>query len=178
MKDIRSELKVLLDAEKVQNRIAELAVEISNDFKNKPVKIICVLRGGIFFTVDLTKKLDLIFDMDFVEISSYGDGRESSGNIVVKKDLTDTENLNEKHLIILEDIIDTGKSLKFLTEYLKKFNPLSISSCVLLDKKSRRTENIVADYVGFVIPDKFIVGYGLDYCNHFRNIDYIGYLEN
>lgn len=178
MKDIRSELKVLLDAEKVQNRIAELAVEISNDFKNKPVKIICVLRGGIFFTVDLTKKLDLIFDMDFVEISSYGDGRESSGNIIVKKDLTDTENLNEKHLIILEDIIDTGKSLKFLTEYLKKFNPLSISSCVLLDKKSRRTENIVADYVGFVIPDRFIVGYGLDYCNHFRNIDYIGYLEN
>ena len=178
MKDIRSELKVLLDAEKVQNRIAELSVEISNDFKNKPVKIICVLRGGIFFTVDLTKKLDLIFDMDFVEISSYGDGRESSGNIVVKKDLTDTDNLNEKHLIILEDIIDTGKSLKFLTEYLKKFNPLSISSCVLLDKKSRRTENIVADYVGFVIPDRFIVGYGLDYCNHFRNIDYIGYLEN
>ena len=178
MKDIRSELKVLLGAEKVQNRIAELAVEISNDFKNKPVKIICVLRGGIFFTVDLTKKLDLIFDMDFVEISSYGDGRESSGNIVVKKDLTDTDNLNEKHLIILEDIIDTGKSLKFLTEYLKKFNPLSISSCVLLDKKSRRTENIVADYVGFVIPDRFIVGYGLDYCNHFRNIDYIGYLEN
>ena len=178
MKDIRSELKVLLDSEKVQNRIAELAVEISNDFKNKPVKIICVLRGGIFFTVDLTKKLDLIFDMDFVEISSYGDGRESSGNIVVKKDLTDTDNLNEKHLIILEDIIDTGKSLKFLTEYLKKFNPLSISSCVLLDKKSRRTEDIVADYVGFVIPDRFIVGYGLDYCNHFRNIDYIGYLEN
>ena len=92
MKDIRSELKVLLDAEKVQNRIAELAVEISNDFKNKPVKIICVLRGGTFFTVDLTKKLDLIFDMDFVEISSYGDGRESSGNIVVKKDLTDISN--------------------------------------------------------------------------------------
>ena len=178
MKDIRSDLKVLLDAEKIQNRIAELATEISNDFKNKAVKIICVLRGGIFFTVDLTKKLDLIFDIDFVEISSYGDGQESSGNIVVKKDLTDTENLNEKHLIILEDIIDTGKSLKFLTEYLKKFNPLSISSCVLLDKKSRRTENIVADYVGFVIPDKFIIGYGLDYCNHFRNVDYIGYLEN
>lgn len=178
MKDIRSELKVLLDAEKVQNRIAELAVEISNDFKNKAVKIVCVLRGGIFFTVDLTKKLDLIFDMDFIEISSYGNGQESSGNIVVKKDLTDTENLNEKHLIILEDIIDTGKSLKFLTEYLKKFNPLSISSCVLLDKKSRRTENISADYVGFVIPDKFIIGYGLDYCNYFRNVDYIGYLEN
>ncbi len=178
MKDIRSELKVLLDAEKVQNRIAELAVEISNDFKDKAVKIICVLRGGIFFTVDLTKKLDLIFDMDFVEISSYGNDQESSGNIVVKKDLTDTENLNEKHLIILEDIIDTGKSLKFLTEYLKKFNPLSVSSCVLLDKKSRRTENIVADYVGFVIPDKFIIGYGLDYCNYFRNVDYIGYLEN
>lgn len=178
MKDIRSELKVLLDAEKVQNRIAELAVEISNDFKNKAVKIVCVLRGGIFFTVDLTKKLDLIFDMDFIEISSYGNGQESSGDIVVKKDLTDTENLNEKHLIILEDIIDTGKSLKFLTEYLKKFNPLSISSCVLLDKKSRRAENIAADYVGFVIPDKFIIGYGLDYCNYFRNVDYIGYLEN
>ena len=178
MKDIRSELKVLLDAEKVQNRIAELAVEISNDFKNKAVKIVCVLRGGIFFTVDLTKKLDLIFDMDFIEISSYGNGQESSGDIVVKNDLTDTENLNEKHLIILEDIIDTGKSLKFLTEYLKKFNPLSISSCVLLDKKSRRAENIAADYVGFVIPDKFIIGYGLDYCNYFRNVDYIGYLEN
>lgn len=178
MKDITSELKILLDENKIQTRIAELAKEISGDFKNKPVKIVCVLRGGIFFTVDLTKKLDLIFDMDFVEISSYGDERVSSGNIIVKKDLTDTENLKEKHVIILEDIIDTGKSLKFLVEHLKKFNPLSISSCVLLDKKARRTENISADYIGFTIPDKFIVGYGLDYCNHFRNINYVGYLES
>ena len=114
MKDITSELKILLDENKIQTRIAELAKEISGDFKNKSVKIVCVLRGGIFFTVDLTKKLDLIFDMDFIEISSYGDGRVSSGNIIVKKNLTDTENLKEKHVIILEDIIDTGKSLKFL----------------------------------------------------------------
>ena len=92
--------------------------------------------------------------------------------------MTDTENLKEKHVIILEDIIDTGKSLKFLVEHLKKFNPLSISSCVLLDKKARRTENISADYIGFTIPDKFVVGYGLDYCNHFRNINYVGYLES
>ena len=178
MKDITSELKVLLDEDKIQTRIAELAKEISGDFKNKPVKIICVLRGGIFFTVDLTKKLDLIFDIDFVEISSYGDGRESSGNIIIKKDLTDTENLKEKHVIIVEDIVDTGRSLKVLVEHIKKFNPLSISSCVLLDKKERRTENISADYTGFVIPNKFIVGYGLDYCNHFRNINYVGYLES
>ena len=175
MKDIRSELKVLIAADKIQERISELAKQISFDYKNKPVVLVSVLRGSIFFAVDLAKRLDLIFSMEFIEVSSYGNEKESSGNIIIKKDLL--EPVSDKNVIIIEDIIDTGKSAKFLVEHIKKFNPISIKTCILLDKKSRRVENISADYTGFVIPDKFIVGYGLDYYNHFRNIDYVGYLE-
>jgi len=175
MKDIRSELKVLIEPEKIQNRISELAKQISIDYKNKPVTLVCVLRGSVFFAVDLAKKLDLIFNMEFIEISSYGNETESSGNIIIKKDLL--EPVSDKNIIIIEDIIDTGKSAKFLVEHIKKFNPVSIKTCILLDKKSRRVENISSDYTGFVIPDKFVVGYGLDYYNHFRNINYVGYLE-
>ena len=176
MKDIRSELKVLIGPDEIKRRISELAKRISDDYKDKPVTLVPVLRGSIFFAVDLAKELDLIFDMEFVEISSYGNEKESSGNVVVKKDLL--EPVNNKNLIVIEDIIDTGRSAKFLVEHLKKFNPISIKTCILLDKKSRRVEDISPDYTGFVIPDKFIVGYGLDYNNHFRNINYVGYLDN
>lgn len=175
MKDIRPSLKVLIDEDKIHEKINELAHQISIDYKNKSVTLVSVLKGSIFFTVDLAKKLDLVFNMEFVEISSYGNELESSGNITVTKDLTSS--VNDKHIIILEDIIDTGRSLKFLTEHLKKYNPLSISTCVLLDKIDRRTENIDTNYTGFVIPDKFIIGYGMDYCDYFRNVNYIGYLE-
>ena len=175
IKDIRPILKPLIDSDKIQSRICELSEQISSDFKNKSVTLISVLKGSIFFAVDLAKKLDIIFDMEFVEISSYGNGRQSSGNIIINKDLKAP--LPNKHFIIVEDIIDTGCSLNFLIEHLKKFNPLSISTCVLLDKPDRRKIDIKPDYTGFVIEDKFIVGYGLDYCEHFRNINYIGYIE-
>lgn len=182
MKDVRKELKVMIDEEQLQERISKLATEISADYSDKPLTIISVLRGSVFFAVDLTKKLDLIFDMEFVELSSYGNGRESSGKIVLTKDIVrkdeDEFSISKKNLLIVEDIIDTGRSLKFLIDHLQKFNPLSIKTCVLLDKIDRRKEDISPDYTGFVIPDRFIVGYGLDYCNHFRNINYVGYLED
>lgn len=176
LKDITSELKVLIDKQKLDSRIHELAKQISTDFKDKPVTLIPVLKGSIFFAVDLAKELDLIFDMEFIEISSYGNDYQSSGNITVKNDFQGSS--SDKHFIIVEDIVDTGCSLSFLTQYLKKFNPLSISTCILLDKPERRKVNVATNYVGFSIPDKFVVGYGLDYCNHFRNINYVGYLEN
>lgn len=176
LNDIRQVLKTLITSDDIQSRICELSEQISLDFKNKSVTLICVLKGSIFFAVDLAKKLDLIFDMEFIEISSYGNGRQSSGDIIVTKDLKNP--LPNKHFIIVEDIIDTGCSLNFLINHLKKFNPLSISTCVLLDKPDRRKINIKPDYAGFVIDDKFIVGYGLDYCDHFRNINYVGYLED
>ena len=176
IKDIRTELKLLISSQDIQARISELAKQISNDFKNKPVTLIICLRGAIFFAVDLAKRLDIIFDMEFIQMSNYGNNRESGQNIVIKKDL---EKLNcEKNFIIVEDIIDTGHSLDFLVRHLKKFNPISISTCVLLDKPERREIDINPDYYGFTVPNKFIVGYGLDYNNHFRNIDYIGYLDD
>ena len=179
MKDIRHDLKLLISSQEIQAKINELANQISSDFMGKPVTLITVLRGAVFFAVDLAKKLDIIFDMEFIELSSYGDGRESTQNIVINKDLKNPlSDKAGKNFIIIEDIIDTGYSLDFLINHLKKFNPLSISSCVLLNKPERRKVNIVPDYSGFTIPNKFIVGYGLDYQNHFRNINYIGYLDD
>lgn len=174
IKDVRSQLNVLISNDKIQERIKELAQNIYDDYHGKPLTLVSILRGSIFFTVDLSRKLDLIFDMEFVELSSYGNDFESSGNIKINKDLTNP--VENRHLLIIEDIIDTGHSLKFITEHLKKYNPLSIATCVLLDKASKRVADITPNYVGFVIPDKFIIGYGLDYYGHFRNVNYIGYL--
>ena len=168
------ELKVLIDEQTLQSRVEELAKQFMEEYKGKEITFICILKGSIFFTVDLAKKIDGDVRVDFVRVSSY-DGEESTGEIRMKLDLKDS--IKGKDVIIIEDIIDTGRTLTYLKEYLKIKQPNSIKICTLLDKKERRACNMEADYVGFTIPDKFVVGYGLDYDEKYRNLPYIGYFD-
>jgi hypoxanthine phosphoribosyltransferase len=174
--DIRPKLSVLIGSNEINERIVELSKKINNNFKNKTITFVIVLKGGVFFAVDLLKKIDLVFDIDFIEISSYNDAIVSSGKINLIKDLRNP--VENKDLVIIEDIVDTGLSLKFLVAHLVKYKPKSITTCVLLDKHECRKENVLLDYVGFVVPNEFIVGYGMDYKNHFRNLDYVAYINS
>lgn len=168
------ELKVLIDEQTLQARIKEMAKQFMEEYKGKEITFICILKGSIFFTVDLSKYIDGDVRIDFVRVSSY-EGEESTGEIKMKQDLKDS--IQGKDVIIIEDIIDTGRTLKYLKEYLKIKKPNSIKICTLLDKKERRVCDMEADYVGFTIPDKFVVGYGLDYDEKYRNLPYIGYFD-
>ena len=163
------------EEEELQKRIKEIAEEIDKDYKDsKEIIIISVLKGAVFFTVDLVKKMKTDIILEVMQLSSYA-GTESTGNIIVKKDLDC--NIEGKHVLIVEDIIDTGRTLKFLKEYLASKNPKSLKVAVLMDKAERREVDVNVDYTGFVIPNKFIVGYGFDYDEKGRNIPYVGYLE-
>ena len=168
-------LKVMYEEEELQKRIKESAEEIDKDYKDsKEIIIISVLKGAVFFTVDLVKKMKTDIILEVMQLSSYA-GTESTGNIIVKKDLDC--NIEGKDVLIVEDIIDTGRTLKFLKEYLASKNPKSLKVAVLMDKAERREVDVNVDYTGFVIPNKFIVGYGFDYDEKGRNIPYVGYLE-
>lgn len=168
-------LKVMYEEEELQKRIKEIAEEIDKDYKDsKEIIIISVLKGAVFFTVDLVKKMKTDIILEVMQLSSYA-GTESTGNIIVKKDLDC--NIKGKDVLIVEDIIDTGRTLKFLKEYLASKNPKSLKVAVLMDKAERREVDVNVDYTGFVIPNKFIVGYGFDYDEKGRNIPYVGYLE-
>lgn len=168
-------LKVMYEEEELQKRIKEIAEEIDKDYKDsKEIIIISVLKGAVFFTVDLVKKMKTDIILEVMQLSSYA-GTESTGNIIVKKDLDC--NIEGKDVLIVEDIIDTGCTLKFLKEYLASKNPKSLKVAVLMDKAERREVDVNVDYTGFVIPNKFIVGYGFDYDEKGRNIPYVGYLE-
>lgn len=168
-------LKVMYKEEELQKRIKEIAEEIDKDYKDsKEIIIISVLKGAVFFTVDLVKKMKTDIILEVMQLSSYA-GTESTGNIIVKKDLDC--NIEGKDVLIVEDIIDTGRTLKFLKEYLASKNPKSLKVAVLMDKVERREVDVNVDYTGFVIPNKFIVGYGFDYDEKGRNIPYVGYLE-
>lgn len=168
-------LKVMYEEEELQKRIKEIAEEIDKDYKDsKEIIIISVLKGAVFFTVDLVKKMKTDIILEVMQLSSYA-GTESTGNIIVKKDLDC--NIEGKDVLIVEDIIDTGRTLKFLKEYLASKNPKSLKVTVLMDKAERREVDVNVDYTGFVIPNKFIVGYGFDYDEKGRNIPYVGYLE-
>ena len=168
-------LKVMYEEEELQKRIKEIAEEIEKDYKDsKEIIIISVLKGAVFFTVDLVKKMKTDIILEVMQLSSYA-GTESTGNIIVKKDLDC--NIEGKDVLIVEDIIDTGRTLKFLKEYLASKNPKSLKVAVLMDKAERREVDVNVDYTGFVIPNKFIVGYGFDYDEKGRNIPYVGYLE-
>ncbi|MDR1150642.1 MAG: hypoxanthine phosphoribosyltransferase [Clostridiales bacterium] len=175
--NIRASLTVLFSEEEINIRITELAEQISNDYKEKKnLVLICVLKGGVFFTIDLSRKLNVECEIEFVELSSYGENFESAKEIIVNKDLICS--IENKNIIIIEDIVDTGRTLNYLKNDLKiNKKPLSVKTCVMLDKPSRRELDFEADYVGFTIEDKFIIGYGLDYKNKFRNIKYIGYMK-
>ncbi|WP_251493532.1 hypoxanthine phosphoribosyltransferase [Otoolea muris] len=169
-------IKVLLTEEEVTRRIGEVAAEISRDYAGRHVHLLCVLKGGVFFTCELAKRLDLSVSLDFMSVSSYGSGTQSSGAVRIIKDLD--EPLEGKDVIIVEDIIDSGRTLSYLIEILKKRNPKSIELCTLLDKPERRVKKEVkVKYTCFTIPDEFVVGYGLDYDQKYRNLPYIGVVE-
>ena len=169
-------VRILLKEEEVDKRIAEVAAMINRDYAGKGVHLICILKGGVFFTCELAKRLTVPVSMDFMSVSSYGSGTESSGVVRIVKDLD--ESIAGKNVLIVEDIIDSGRTLAYLIEILKQRNPESIHLCTLLDKPERRVKKQVkVDYTCFEIPDEFVVGFGLDYDQKYRNLPYIGVVE-
>ena len=168
-------VKVLIDEETVEKRIKELGEKISEDYAGRQVHLICVLKGGVFFMCELAKRISVPVSMDFMSVGSYGDGTSSSGVVKIAKDLDET--LEGKDVLVVEDIIDSGRTLYYLLDVLQKRRPKSMRLCTLLDKPDRRVTDVKVDYVGFEIPDKFVVGYGLDYAQKYRNLPYIGFVE-
>ena len=168
-------IRVFIPEEKVDERIRELGEMISRDYAGKQVHLICVLKGGVFFMCELAKRITVPVSMDFMCVGSYGDGTASSGVVRIAKDLD--ESIENKEVLIVEDIIDSGRTLSHLIEILKQRHPASIHLCTLLDKPERRVKDVKVDYVCFNIPDEFVVGYGLDYAQKYRNLPYIGVVE-
>lgn len=172
---MQDKIRILLSEEEVDKKIEEIGKQISKDYQGKSVHLICVLKGGIFFTCELAKRITVPVSLDFMSVSSYGAGTKSSGVVKIIKDLD--EPLDGKDVLIVEDIIDSGRTLNYLIDILQKRNPKSIHLCTLLDKPERRVADVKVDYVGFNIPDEFVVGYGLDYDQKYRNLPYIGVVE-
>lgn len=168
-------IRMLFSEEEVDKRINEVAGQISEKYQGKQLHLVCVLKGGVFFMCELAKRITVPVTMDFMALSSYGNGTESSGYITMKKELD--ESIEGKHVMIVEDIVDSGRTLKYLTQELQRRNPASLELCTLLDKPDRRVVEIKADYTCFEIPDEFVVGYGLDYAQKYRNLPYIGIIE-
>ena len=170
-----NEIKKLINEQDLNERITQIAKQIEKDFENEEIILVCILKGAVYFTVDLSKNISKIpVTLDFMKVSSYGSGTESSGKVELKVDLN--SNIEGKNVIIVEDILDTGYTLNYLYYYLKSKNPKTLKICVLLDKKERREKEIAVDYIGFEIENKFIVGYGLDYDEKYRNLPYVGYI--
>ena len=168
-------IKVLLSEEEVDARIKQIAAQISRDYAGREIHLICVLKGGVFFTCELAKRITVPVSLDFMSVSSYGDDTKSSGVVKIVKDLD--QPLIGKDVLIVEDIIDSGRTLSYLIEILKGRNPNSIRLCTLLDKPERRVKDVKVDYCCFNIPDEFVVGYGLDYAQKYRNLPFIGVVE-
>lgn len=167
-------LKTIISEEQIQNRIAELANQISRDYENKELVLICVMNGSVFLTVDLMKYLTVKAELDFISVGSYR-GTMSSGKVNLFRDVS--TDLEGKDVLIIEDILDSGRTLSFLLEHFKSKNPSSLKILSLLDKPERRVLDVHLDYVGFEIPDIFIVGYGMDYEQRYRQLKYIGELK-
>ena len=168
-------IRVLIPEEKVDQRIEELGKKISEDYAGRQIHMICILKGGVFFMCELAKRITVPVSLDFMCVGSYGDGTKSSGVVRIEKDLD--ESIEDKEVLIVEDIVDSGNTLYYLMDVLRKRNPASIRLCTLLDKPDRRVKDVKADYLGFEIPDEFVVGYGLDYAQKYRNLPYIGVVE-
>src|SRR2546423_6488647 len=166
-------IEVLFTEAQIQARVAALGAQISSDYAERSIVLVSVLRGSIFFTTDLARRIELPLAMDFLSISSYGEGSE--GVVRITKDLE--ENIAGKDVLLVEDIVDTGFTVKYLMRTLLSRNPQSLEVCALLDRRARRIIDFDLKYVGFEIPDKFIVGYGLDYKQQFRNLPYIGVIQ-
>ncbi|MDW7673713.1 MAG: hypoxanthine phosphoribosyltransferase [Bacillota bacterium] len=163
--------EVLITEEEIVTKTKEIAAKISEDYAGKEVLLLCILKGGIMFLTELAKNITIPVEMDFMVVSSYGENTESSGEVKIIKDLD--QSIKDKHVIIVEDIIDTGLTLSYLVEYLRGRGPASVKLCTLLDKPDGRENPINVDYVGFIIPKKFVVGYGLDYMEFYRNVPYV-----
>ena len=168
-------VKVLLTEEAVDARIKEIGEQITKDYEGKQVHLICVLKGGSFFMCELAKRIGVPVSLDFMSVSSYGGDTKSSGVVKIVKDLD--ESIAGKDVLVVEDIVDSGRTLSYLMEMLKGRGPASLKLCTLLDKPDRRVVDVNVDYIGFQIPDEFVVGYGLDYDQRYRNLPYIGIVE-
>lgn len=168
-------MRVMISEEQVSKRIRELAEQISKDYEGKSVHLICILKGSIFFGCDLAKRITVPVTFDFMSVSSYGNETVSSGRVRILKDLD--ESIQDKNVLIVEDIIDSGRTLAFLRDLLGSRAPESLTICTLLDKPDRRETDVYVKYVGFEIPDEFVVGYGLDYNQQYRNLPYVGVIE-
>lgn len=169
---LEHEVKVLISEEDVVKRIKEIGAKITADYAGKNVHLICVLKGGSFFMCELAKRIDLPLSIDFMSVSSYGGDTKSSGVVKIVKDLD--ESISGKDVIVVEDIVDSGRTLSYLLDLLKDRKPASLRLCTLLDKPDRRVVDVDVEYTGFKIPDTFVVGYGLDYDQVYRNLPYIG----
>ena len=168
-------VRVLIPEEEVNKRIKEMAEKISADIGDETITLICILKGSVFFSCELAKNIKGSVMLDFMSVTSYGDDTKSSGVVKIIKDLDDP--LEGKNVLVVEDIIDSGRTLSYLLKNLKARNPKSLRLCKLLDKPDRRVVDVSVDYVGFEIPDEFVVGYGLDYAQKYRNLPYIGVVE-
>ncbi|MCH5339825.1 MAG: hypoxanthine phosphoribosyltransferase [Acetatifactor sp.] len=168
-------VRVLLSEEEVDARIKEVGQQISKDYEGKQVHLVCVLKGGSFFMCELAKRITVPVSLDFMSVSSYGSDTKSSGVVKIVKDLD--ESVKDKDVLVVEDIVDSGRTLSYLMELLRDRGPRSLHLCTLLDKPERRVVDVKVDYTGFHIPDEFVVGYGLDYDQRYRNLPYIGIVE-
>lgn len=171
-KDIQ---EILFSEEQLASRVNEIARQITQDYQGKEIVLISVLRGSFVFMADLCRRIDLPCTVDFMAVSSYGSGTSSTGQVQITKDLS--SDIAGKHIIVVEDILDSGNTLSYLLKLLAQRKPASIRLCTLLDKPERRTKPVEVHYSGFTIPDAFVVGYGLDYAEHYRNLPYIGILK-
>lgn len=165
-------VQVLISEEELDAKIRKLGERISRDYEGKTIHLICILRGSVLFMSELSKRITVPVTMDFMSVSSYGDETVSSGEIQIKKDLED--DIEGKDVIVVEDIIDSGRTLSYLLQLLKKRKPASLSLCTMLDKPDRRTHEVSVDYTAFQVPDVFVVGYGLDCAQKYRNLPYVG----
>lgn len=168
-------IKVLISKEQIENRVKELAKQIRKDYKEKTITAICLLKGSLFFTADLTREIGGKIYLEFMQLSSY-EGENTTGTIKLKKDI-DFSEIKGKDVLIIEDIVDTGITLNYTLEHIKKAGANSVKVCTLLNKPSRRKIKVPIDYVGFKIENKFVLGYGMDYDQLYRNLPYIGYIE-
>ena len=168
-------IRVMLSEQEVDNRIHEIAEEINRDYQGKEIHMVCVLKGGAFFMCELAKRITVPVSLDFMSVSSYGNSTKSSGAVRIVKDLD--EPLEGKDVLVVEDIVDSGRTLSYLLEMMWDRHPNSVHLCTLLDKPDRRVRDVTVDYCCFQIPDEFVVGYGLDYAQKYRNLPYIGVVE-
>lgn len=169
-------VSTLLSAEEIDIRLTALAAEIKQDYADKTITLVCTLKGAVIFMSDLARKLDNNVEFDFIKVSSYGNETESSGSVAVNKEMG--MNARGKHILLVEDIVDSGHTLVYLRKHITAMEPASFKICALLDKPDRRVDAEARyDYLGFTIPDEFVVGYGLDYAQRYRNLPYIGVLH-